>query len=567
MTTHPGPTTVERIEPVYAIFEGGGAKGISHVGALKAMEEDDLALVGVAGTSAGAIMAALTAVGYKADEIFAPDGTDDILASIKLGPLDFVGRWRWRAYLIARSWLMPLVTLSAILVFAALALAAASITLHRSELAFLLGPTIVATLTAIGCAVALVAPAVRRRGLFETRQLQSAVNELLLRKVVQQRTELGIDGEPPKLVRFRDIDPTVLPLCCRLKIIVSDVRSGRLVVFDHTTPDVVIAEAVAASAAIPIAFAPPRIPSAPSEDDPVYADGGLVSNLPTWAFRHEKAALQRQRGGPPIQLIACTLVEPKSTASVSGGGMGIASYLQAVFRTAMSGSQHVAQSLVQDLHQIEIPSPLDTLAFDCTAEQAKAAYLAGCAAARTSLVRRRKSASLTARLLSDALAKIKEDVIRRRVANGRPPPGLRLSLVDPVRTTGQPITSFRVVATASATDDADDRIELDPQHPHAPQAYFQRAALLGTFAGLSASAMRMTKYERALLRDDLVSVICLPVYARPPQAGLAPPEPQRILCLDSTDSLQDEFVDATFMQEFAKASLLTSRTLIQEQSS
>lgn len=551
-------------EPVYAIFEGGGAKGVSHVGALKAMEEDDLALVGVAGTSAGAIMAALTAVGYKADEVFAPDGSNDILSSIGVGPLDLVGRWRWRWYRLARRVLLPLTKLGAVLTFAVLALAAASITLGHPGPAAFFGPTIAAAVAIIASVIALVAPAVRRRGLFDTHALQTALNELLRRKVAAHRELLGLDGDAPARVRFRDIDPTVLPLCCRLKVIVSDVRSGRLAVFDHTTPDVVIAEAVAASAAIPIAFVPPRIPSGIDDGSPVYADGGLVSNLPTWAFRHEKAALQRELGGPPITVIACTLVEPSPAKGAAARAMGIKDYLQAVFSTAMSGSQHVAKSLVDDLHQIEIPSPLATLAFDCTAEQAKGAYLVGRSAARASLARRRKGASLTERLLSDALAKLTTEVGDRRTAEGRPVPALRLSLVDPVRAPGQPITSFRVVAIATRSDDADDRLELDVSHPHAPQAYFERAALLGTFESQGPSSMRMTKYEMALLPEGLVSVICLPVWARPPKAGLALPEPQRVLRLDSTDSLHTEFADVKFMSELARASLLTSRTLIEE---
>jgi len=56
----------------YGIFEGGGAKGLAHVGALKACEERKIVFRGVAGTSAGAIIAGLIAVGYTAEELFSP---------------------------------------------------------------------------------------------------------------------------------------------------------------------------------------------------------------------------------------------------------------------------------------------------------------------------------------------------------------------------------------------------------------------------------------------------------------------------------------------------------------
>ena len=49
---------------VFGIFEGGGAKGLAHVGALKAAEERQVRFRGVAGTSAGSIIAGLIAVGY-----------------------------------------------------------------------------------------------------------------------------------------------------------------------------------------------------------------------------------------------------------------------------------------------------------------------------------------------------------------------------------------------------------------------------------------------------------------------------------------------------------------------
>ncbi len=52
-----------------AVFEGGGVKGIGLVGAVRATEEQNCTFVNVAGTSAGAIVAALVAAGYSADEL------------------------------------------------------------------------------------------------------------------------------------------------------------------------------------------------------------------------------------------------------------------------------------------------------------------------------------------------------------------------------------------------------------------------------------------------------------------------------------------------------------------
>lgn len=51
------------------IFQGGGIKGIAHIGAIKALEERGFKCVKAAGSSVGAIIASLLVVGYKAKEL------------------------------------------------------------------------------------------------------------------------------------------------------------------------------------------------------------------------------------------------------------------------------------------------------------------------------------------------------------------------------------------------------------------------------------------------------------------------------------------------------------------
>jgi NTE family protein len=54
---------------INGVFEGGGVKGIALVGAIAASEQAGLTFHQIAGTSAGAIVAALLAAGYNADEL------------------------------------------------------------------------------------------------------------------------------------------------------------------------------------------------------------------------------------------------------------------------------------------------------------------------------------------------------------------------------------------------------------------------------------------------------------------------------------------------------------------
>ena len=49
---------------------GGGVKGAAHVGVLKALEEENIQIKYIGGTSSGSIVASLYAMGFTADEIY-----------------------------------------------------------------------------------------------------------------------------------------------------------------------------------------------------------------------------------------------------------------------------------------------------------------------------------------------------------------------------------------------------------------------------------------------------------------------------------------------------------------
>ena len=51
-------------------FSGGGMRGLAHAGVLKAFEEMKIPIDVYAGTSSGSHIAVLSAMGFKADEIY-----------------------------------------------------------------------------------------------------------------------------------------------------------------------------------------------------------------------------------------------------------------------------------------------------------------------------------------------------------------------------------------------------------------------------------------------------------------------------------------------------------------
>jgi NTE family protein len=74
------------------VLSGGGARGISHIGVLKALEEIGVTIDHVAGTSVGAIIGALHASGRTASEILDIVLKTSVLKSIRPS-------WNWRGLL------------------------------------------------------------------------------------------------------------------------------------------------------------------------------------------------------------------------------------------------------------------------------------------------------------------------------------------------------------------------------------------------------------------------------------------------------------------------------------
>ncbi|MDO8992653.1 MAG: patatin-like phospholipase family protein, partial [Daejeonella sp.] len=56
-------------QKVGLVFSGGGAKGLAHIGVLKALEENNIPIDYIVGTSMGGIVGGMYASGYSPEEI------------------------------------------------------------------------------------------------------------------------------------------------------------------------------------------------------------------------------------------------------------------------------------------------------------------------------------------------------------------------------------------------------------------------------------------------------------------------------------------------------------------
>ncbi|MCL1941652.1 MAG: patatin-like phospholipase family protein, partial [Synergistaceae bacterium] len=67
---------------VVLVLSGGGLRGLAHVGVMKVLAENDIPIVGIVGTSIGALTGGLAAIGYTPDQIIKIVTEIDIASSL-----------------------------------------------------------------------------------------------------------------------------------------------------------------------------------------------------------------------------------------------------------------------------------------------------------------------------------------------------------------------------------------------------------------------------------------------------------------------------------------------------
>lgn len=583
------PKSAAEYSSAFAIFEGGGAKGIAHLGAIRALEEEGHALIGVAGTSAGAIVAALIAVGYRPKDIF--DGkTDHLLARLGFPtPVDLLGQRSWKRlkHLKRNAILAGGVAVLGVLVLLATPISADWMT-HRfygadpshEQLVQFMRWQLGAGAVLLVCSLAFFGiwflGTLRRGGVLESDKLRDAINSALREKLKEHYESLKWTDPVPDEVTFGDIDPDNIKKCIPLKIVVTNVDKGEMTLFENRDAHVPVADVVAASASLPIAFRPARIKFDSRFGDASFTDGGLVANLPSWVFHYEKKKRERfetRQGAPsniPIYAFSLEQVaegskdanDPKEAPSSNGGYNGFKGkwrYAQDVLTTGIFGSQSIVEDFVHDLRIVKLRTKLKTIDFDCTLEAANVAALDGYRDAKEFLLRERFMREMTAEVLSSVLEELTQAIVKRR--EGGPPPRLRVVLIDPVyEQKPKNLRAFKVSAMSGSMDDADDRLELDYETSIAAKAYNTMEATLDYLGQKSAADLTMTKYERAMLPEHLHSVIVMPVFGDRASEAY----PQRLFSLDSDDDLSGEFADPDFMQLVEKRANLTSHTMLDD---
>jgi len=300
------------------VFEGGGVKGIGLAGALATLEEREYKPQNIAGTSAGAITAALLSAGYSAAEL------REII--ITLDYRQFQDRaWEDKVPLVERSLSMLL-----------------------------------------------------DLGLYEGDRFLEWMRERLEAKGVRTFADLVHDefADDP---RYRSRLQVIASDVTTRELLVLP-RDARKLGVEPDELDVALA--VRMSMSIPVFFEPVRIENPETGQTHVIVDGGMLSNFPVWLFDCEDGdvpewptfGLLLVEPKPELPIGARL---PK--AKMTGHGPGaVVDYVKALAQTMMEAHDRLYVAQANYARTIPIPTlGVGTTEFDLSPERALALYDSG----------------------------------------------------------------------------------------------------------------------------------------------------------------------------------------------
>lgn len=320
----------------YGVFEGGGARGYAHVGALRAAERRDIEFIAVAGTSIGAAIAALIAAGYRSNDLLRiEDGNErgllaEDLTTKLLNSAEYRRIMRWRSQ---RLW------------FAEGRFLRSADRLWRHLYAvwwLLIVPAIFLSPVAF---------------LFHGRLLRAiwsqsgATGTELFREWFGEKLRAKLDLPEGEKVRFRHLRQI------QLRVIAADLTTSQIRVFGgEEDADMDVTEAVSASISYPLFFRPARI------GESVFVDGGMVSNFPAWALDDVRDLQPRAYPTFGFRLIDGSATEAVAAWPGDTPPLAMATIAR-LMATALDSRQSLESRRIDDYHPISLPTHIRTLDF------------------------------------------------------------------------------------------------------------------------------------------------------------------------------------------------------------
>lgn len=298
------------------VLEGGGVKGLGLAGAYSVLEERGFEARNIAGTSAGAITAALIAADYTADEL------KEIIVSLDFTQFKDEG-WEDKVLLFHRT---------------------ASLLLDQ--------------------------------GIYEGKQFLEWMRGLLAAKGIHTFRDLIVEefeDDPKYRWRLQVIASDVTGR--RLLVLP---RDAELLGLDPD--ELAVAEAVRMSMSIPFFFEPVRIENAKEEREHIIVDGGMLSNFPVWLFdcATDEEPEWPTFGLLLVEPEPEKSVSVRLTMERDRGVSALIDYVKAMAQTMMEAHDRMYVQQAEWARTIGIPTlGVGTTEFDITRERALALYDSG----------------------------------------------------------------------------------------------------------------------------------------------------------------------------------------------
>ncbi len=489
----------------FGIFEGGGAKGLAHIGALKvAQEERYIKFIGVAGTSAGSIVAALIAVGYTPSELYTPDLKTNPDGKKGLFDLDYP-----KDFFIDDWDILQNLQNDFQKKFNGVDLISAYIN----------------TVPFYFRNRAVLEKAQQKKGFLSTGAFKSWLNELLSKAL--KLKDIPITGNNG-MVLFRDVPIT-------LKIITTDITNCNSLVYSkQNTPNVPVADAVSCSISIPGIFPPQKvhpetfqlISQTDSEQDGLrIVDGFLTSNFPLWVFDEE-----RRLSGLTTPVFGFKLVERQGNNPRPSSDT-LLDYLGMLSGTLLAGGIELETRAIDNLYVIPLKVSVSALKFDLEPNEKDRLYEDGENAVRKffALEFGPGDPKRIKKILNVACNRLKQDL-------NIPNLHLRVYVVLPQ---GKERTRLRVMFHNFDETDSDDRLEFAPNVWGVGECWVQKISIIRNRRSPEpedAPWIRLNKYQRALIPPSQMHTLrCDPIQKQGTQEIIG------VFCIDSNLDVEEAF--------------------------
>ena len=526
--------TISETPPLYAygVFEGGGAMGLAHFGAYEALVDRQIRFLGVAGTSAGSIAAGLIAAGHRPDALIQLVKHTNFLkiigssrwtegASLLTSGRDILNSLDFSRFGVLRFvWNFPLKHYRRLR-----AIRSSLIDLHEDLGWFNLNTFIEWYDTQLknGLKDRYGIDVVGRKVLFSDiqnawiRELNSELSDSKgLRELLED------NGSPLKIFSTNTTEATIT-------VHPDDIGSCQYV-----------ADAVAASIAIPAVFQPQALHSAQ------HVDGGALSNFPAWIFRNRVGKM-----GALAPIIGLEL-NRRDEGEQNRPATNLLEFLQALVTTVIAGSKRVSTHSTRELHAIPIPVAVSPFAFDMTDSDKEQTLEDGREAVKAyvqselSLVRESQIIPLL-RAYHRAMLSILS------VSDAH----LRVNVVYRDKAPGQQPGRLRVLYRFNMEFDPDDNLEFEHQSGGAVGRCIDEQRVVALDMNEAESTYpdyNMTKYEQALVRKSLQALLCWPI---PAEKDINVEEPKHpplgVLNFDTDEPVSREFATDPIIHGMARA--------------